>query len=344
MTRLRRKKIRYRLEWLGVAAGMSIVPLLPRRVCYMLGQLLGTLGYFFDAKGRAVAVANIESAFGNEYDKRQRRAIMRRSYRIFATTLIDLLWSSRLTQKNFRRYIEMVDFERCEAETDSFRSGIAASIHYGNFEWMSLAWGFLGYPGDLVTERQKNSSLDPLMQRARKRSGHTILPRKGAIVRLYKTLRRGGRAAILIDLTVPPTQAAVVIKCFGLETCVTLAHAWLHQRAGAIIIPAHCEPRPGGRYRIVCHPMVNIPPQASATEIAQACWDSFEPVIRRDPAPWLWMYKHWRFAPETSERKYPFYANKSFQFEKLKKRLDEEAQRPVASAALKGRAPANPAP
>jgi Kdo2-lipid IVA lauroyltransferase/acyltransferase len=342
MTSLRKKRIRYRIEWLAVAAGMCTVPLLPRRVCYTLGQSFGTLGYFFDGKGRAVALANVECAFGNQYDQGQRRAIVRRCYRIFATMLIDLLWSSRLTRENFRRYIEMVGFERVEAESNNFRSAIAASIHYGNFEWMSLAWGFLGYPCDLVTERQKNSSLEPLMQRARKRSGHTVIPRKGAIMRLYKTLRRGGRAAILIDLTVRPSQSAVVIQCFGLETCVTLAHAWLHQRAGATICPAYCEPLPGGRYRIVCHPSVKIPPQASATEVAQACWDSFEPVIRRDPAPWLWMYKHWRFQPETSDRKYPFYANKSFQFEKLKKRLREEEKQFVASAAPEGRAPASP--
>jgi lauroyl/myristoyl acyltransferase len=320
------------MEWLAVAAGMTLVPLLPRRICYMLGQFFGTLGYFFDGKGRAVALANVESAFGAQHDQGQRRVIVRRCYRIFATTLIDVLWSSRLTRQNFRRYIEMVGFERVEAESNNFRSAIAASIHYGNFEWMSLAWGFLGYPCDLVTERQKNSSLEPLMQRARKRSGHTVIPRKGAIMRLYKTIRRGGRAAILIDLNVRPTQAAVVINCFGLETCVTLAHAWLHQHARATICPAYCEPLPGGRYRIVCHPTIQVPPHATATEIAQLCWDTFEPVIRRQPAAWLWMYKHWRFRPLTSERKYPFYANESTQFEKLKKRLREEQSQPSAAA------------
>jgi hypothetical protein len=75
-----------------------------------------------------------------------------------------------------------------------------------------------------------------------------------------------------------------------------------------------------------------VPPHATATEIAQLCWDTFEPVIRRNPAPWLWMYKHWRFRPAESERKYPFYANESVQFEKLKKRLRAEEMKPSASA------------
>jgi KDO2-lipid IV(A) lauroyltransferase len=342
MTRSRRKKIRYRLEWLGMAIAMRIVPLLPRRVCHVLAQILGTLGYLFDGKGRAVALANVECALGGDCAPRRCRATMRRCYRIFAATLIDSAWSSRLTPQNFRRYIEVEGFERVEEESRQLHSTIAVSIHYGNIEWLSLAMGFLGYPGDIVAERPKNPSLEPLMQRARRRSGNTIIPRQGAIARLYRTLRRGGRAAILIDLNVRPTQPAVVIDCFGLETCVTRAHAWLHQRVGATLIPAHCEPRSGGRWRIVCHPKITVPPHATATEIAQLCWDTFEPVIRCNPAPWLWMYKHWRFQPETSDRKYPFYANKSSHFEKLKRRLRDEARQSSAKTELNRRATPNP--
>ena len=31
--------------------------------------------------------------------------------------------------------------------------------------------------------------------------------------------------------------------------------------------------------------------------------------VRKTPAPWLWMYKHWRYRPAHSDRPYPFYAN-----------------------------------
>jgi KDO2-lipid IV(A) lauroyltransferase len=324
-----RKKLRYRLEWLALAAAMALVPLLPRQVCYFLGQFFGALGFWLDGKGRAVALANLEAALGSERAEGDRREIAKQSYRTFATTLIDLLWSSRLTRENFRNYIQMEQLERAENAARELRSAIAVSIHYGNFEWLSLAMGFLGYPGDIVAERQKNPLLERLLHRARNRSGHAVIQRKGAIGRLYRTLRSGGRAAILIDLNVRPQQPALIINCFGLETCVTLAHVWLHQRTGATIIPAHCEPLPGGRYRIVCHDKIEVPPAASATEIAQACWDSFEPVIRANPAPWLWMYKHWRFQPKDCARRYPFYANASPHFEKLKKRLHAQEKRPA---------------
>jgi hypothetical protein len=62
----------------------------------------------------------------------------------------------------------------------------------------------------------------------------------------------------------------VTINCFGLERCVTFAHVWLHQRTGAPLINTHCEPLPGGRYRIVFHPKTEFPAGASLQEMAQA--------------------------------------------------------------------------
>jgi hypothetical protein len=55
-------------------------------------------------------------------------------------------------------------------------------------------------------------------------------------------------------------------------------------------------------------------------QIAQACWDSFEPYVRKNPAPWLWMYKHWRYRPAKAQRPYPFYANFFRPFEELLQR------------------------
>jgi lauroyl/myristoyl acyltransferase len=285
---------------------------------------LGTLVGILDRRGRRVALSNLEAAFGDELSGSERTKIVRESYQNFATAMLDLLWSPRLTRENFRDYIEIENLERAERDSGGDRCAIVASLHYGNFEWLSLAMGFLGYPADIVAEKQANPMLDEILQKARKRSGHSILPRKGAILHMYKTLRRRGRVAILVDLTVRPTHPAAVIRCFGLQTCVTLAHAWLHQRTGAPIIPAHCQPLPGGRYRVVCHSKIETSADATASEISQACWNCFEPVVRRNPAPWIWMYKHWRFRPENADHRYPFYANISCHYQKLLVRLRKE--------------------
>jgi lauroyl/myristoyl acyltransferase len=238
---------------------------------------------------------------------------VRQSYQHFTQTMLDLMWSPRLTAHNFRRYIEFENLSYLE----STGSVIVACYHYSNFEWLSLACGFIGRTGTILAQEFKNSLLDPIFRRWREQSGHSFVPRTGGIIRLFKVLCRGGDTAMLVDLTVPPSRSAVLINCFGLQTSATPAHAWLHQHSGATILPAHCEPLARARYRIVFHPALQTKANASLREIAQACWDVFEPVVRANPAPWLWMYKHWRYRPKRTDHEYPFYAQPHFRFERM---------------------------
>jgi lauroyl/myristoyl acyltransferase len=223
--------------------------------------------------------------------------------------MVDLLWSPRLTQENFSQYIDLENFEETARDTGPERSLVIACYHYSNFEWLSLACGFLDLKGTIISQEFKNSALDSIFKRLREQSGHELVPRERGIMRLYKVLRRKGRTALLVDLTVPASQGAVAIDCFGLETSVTSAHAWLHERTGVPIVPAHTEPLPDGRYRLVFHPKIGRTAGMTHQQIAQACWNSFEPYVRKNPAPWLWMYKHWRYRPAHPDRPYPFYSN-----------------------------------
>ena len=318
---LRWKRLRYRLEWLGLLLATKLIPLCSRRVCYHLARAAGALLSFLDRPRFQVALSNLEAAFGDQLSPNDRRKIARESFQYFARTMVDLLWSPRLTEENFSRYIELQNFEETARDTGPERSILIACYHYSNFEWLSLACGFLDLKGTIISQEFKNSLLDPIFKKLREQSGHELVPRERGIVRLYKVLRRKGRTALLVDLTVPPAQGAVVIDCFGLKTSVTSAHAWLQEQTGVPIIPAHCEPLPDGRYRLIFHPKIARTADMTHQQIAQACWNSVEPYVRKNPAPWLWMYKHWRYLPARPDRPYPFYANFYRPFEDL---LQEE--------------------
>jgi KDO2-lipid IV(A) lauroyltransferase len=308
------KQIRYRLEWAGLLIVAKIVPLLSRRACYRLALAVGELMSRLDWHGRKVALSNLEVALGNGLTQRERERIVRESFQHFARTMLDLLWSPRLTAQNFSKYIELQNFEET-ARYGPERSIIIACYHYSNFEWLSLACGFLGLKGSIISQEFKNSLLDPMFKKLREQSGHELIPRQGGIVRLYKVLRRKGRTALLVDLTLHPKMPSVAIDCFGLKTSVTSAHAWLSDQTGAPIIPAHTEPLPNGRFLLVFHSIIETAGR-TYQQVAQSCWNSFEPYVRQNPAPWLWMYKHWRYKPASADRAYPFYARPHRRFDK----------------------------
>jgi KDO2-lipid IV(A) lauroyltransferase len=311
------KSVRRKLEWLGVRLLASIIPKLPRPFAVQFGRIAGVLAAYLDWPGRRVALSNLSAAFGDRFTAAQRSHITRQSYEQFAGTMIDLLWSPRVTAENYRKLIDFVGWDEFARTVGTTSPCIIAACHYGNFEWFSLAAGYVGAPAAIISQEFKNPRLDPIFNRLRQQSGHQMVPREGAIVRLYKTLRRGGRVAILVDLALHPRQPTVAIDCFGMKMSVTFAHAWLHRRTGVPIVPVHQEPLPGGRCRVIFHPKLEIPPDATDQQIAQLCWDQFEPIVRRNPAPWLWMYKYWRYRPTDATRDYPFYAETRARFDEL---------------------------
>ena len=132
------KRVRYRLEWIGLLVAAKLIPLLSRKSCFRLAQMLGTLMSILDRNGYRVALNNLEVAFGDELSEHERRKIVRESFQHFARTMVDFLWSPNLTREVFSRYIELQNFEETARGTGPERGLIVACYHYSNFEWLSL--------------------------------------------------------------------------------------------------------------------------------------------------------------------------------------------------------------
>jgi lauroyl/myristoyl acyltransferase len=123
-----------------------------------------------------------------------------------------------------------------------------------------------------------------------------------------------------------------VIECFGRKVCVTSIHAELQKRTGLPVIPSICLPLENGRYEMHYFKPIYFSPDDTSESIAQACWDIFEPVIKKNPAPWLWMYKHWRYIPTPEEKdNYPSYATSFHTFEDLVAEIKENNDRLIES-------------
>ncbi|MDF1657451.1 MAG: lysophospholipid acyltransferase family protein [Verrucomicrobiales bacterium] len=315
------KKIRYKIEWMGLAWLYFAIPLLPRRAAHGLSRLLGSIAFLADKRGRNTAIENLTLIFGLEKEASEIRDLAKESYRSFAQTVIDQFWSSRLTAENYEKYIDiqMDDHEAVDAALET--GAIWVTPHYGNFEWLALMMGFRGYKFTIVAQDFKNPSLTDIYKKNREISGHEVISQRGAIRKLLSSLKSGGHAAFLTDLTMKPSKPATIIECFGKMTCVTAIHAELMKRTGLPVIPGICIPKPDGTYLIRGFEKLTFGPEDTDQTIAQACWNVFEPVIREHPAPWLWMYKHFRFLPEGREENYPSYAIPCEKFNEVRDRV-----------------------
>lgn len=314
----RLKRLRYKLEFLGLKFVEAVVPRLPYDAIQPLANLLGFVFFHLDSRGRAVAIENLRVAFGSAQTPAERIRIARKSCQNFARTMLCLFWSSNLTPENYQRYIRIEGLENHPIHRDKNAPGVYFLTHFSNFEWISLASSFAVTPGLVITQTFKNPLLGPIFDQLRARGGHTIIPPSRALIRMIKLLRSGGKVGAAADLSIDPRHGAVPVRCFGLWTSMSPLAGILSERGEAGLVPSQIFPEADGRFRIVYHPPLELPPNATHQQIAQACWDVMEPMIARNPELWLWSYKQWRYKPSTAiEGEYPFYANFAKRFDEI---------------------------
>ena len=312
------KKLRYFCETVLVSSAAWVLPKLPRSVILGLARGLGSLAYFLDGRGRRTALDNLNAAFPGTYTLAERKRIARLSYQNFARTFLDLFWSASLTQETWQQHIT-IRLNDSEAEAQARETGaIWVTPHFGNFEFVSLVWGFRGIHFTVVAQDFANPALTAIFRRLREHSGHTVIPQENAILKLVKALKKKGHAGLLTDLNIAPGKSATVIRCFGLMTCVPTLHVELALRLGLSLITGVCRPLPDGRSEITVFEAILPRPGDDVTELTQRVWDHFEKAIREHPECWLWMYKHWRYLPTRDiYPEYPTYAKPSRKFTAL---------------------------
>ena len=311
-------RLRYRIEHALLFCAEKAIPLLPLRVVRWLASLLGTVAWALDMRGRSVIRENLCIALGNTHDESSRRRIERANYRSFARTFVELFWGSRLRADDWDRYFVLsCDTPAAHAAATGGQC-IFATAHCGNFEWLSLGRALRYGPSMIIAQDFKNPPLTGIFRRLRSFGGQTIIPQEGAMLRLFRHLKKGGSAAALVDLNTKPDQSAVIIRRFGCWSSVSVLHVALAARTGLPLVPALALPLPDGRWQLRFMDPIPLLPDTPWQEAAQQCWDVVEPILRLYPEHWMWLYKHWRYLPPGADATtYPAYANRSGLFDKL---------------------------
>ena len=309
-------RARFVLEWLLLRGVVRVVPCLPYGCLKWLAARLGALTSWVDYRGRGVALENLRLAFP-ERSLRELKRLRHRNYQTFARVFAELFWSRNFTKDTMDRFV--TTHVESPATRQAMETGcIFATIHAGNFEWLSRTAALMGYPSMIVGADFLNARLTPIFRELRQVDGHILIPQENAVLRLFRHLKRQGRTAMLVDLNVPTNQSATIIQCFGMETCVTLAHAALAQRTGTPIVPAISLLQPDGRYGMHFLEPILVQSGSSWQSVTQLIWDRLELHLRKQPEMWLWMYKHWRYLPASAPaNSYPSYSHRSKKYDKL---------------------------
>lgn len=306
------KKLRYGLEVLGLRLALFLVPLLPRRAILGLAGALGSLGYVLAGHLRNVGLANLDIAFGDTLTAHEKRRILRQSFRTIALVSADSFWFTRHTEARVTKYVR---FDEYPPDLFERKAQICMTAHIGNWEVLGLAIAVRGCPLTIVADRLANPSADRILHEIRSRMGQTSVPRRGAVKELLRTLREGGKPALLLDQNTRPSAGGVFVDFFGLPVPVSTVAASLALRTGSDIVFGYCYPQPDRTYSARVEERLKpvlLPGETTKDavhRVTQEITNITEREVRRHPEHWQWIYKRWKHvAPGVPRERYPFYA------------------------------------
>ncbi|MBS1109079.1 MAG: lipid biosynthesis acyltransferase [Anaeromyxobacteraceae bacterium] len=301
------KQVRRTARIWAIRAGLRLGSVLPFRLVWAVGGLIGQVAWWVGRRDRELALAHLALAFP-EKSEAERRAIAHGTFLHYGHGAAEAAQMDRL-DRELEKYVSFAgDGEALlRAASQAGKGFIFVTGHLGSWELLARRIVRAGVPAIVIAARSWDRRLDDMVEAFRLRGGVPTLfredPSGGRT--LLKALRDGKALGILIDQDTK--VQSVFVPFFGHLASTPRAAADLALRFGCPVFVGWSRrrgPRAGDGYVLEVEPVVYDPAPANrdaeAIRITAACTARMEQAIRQAPSEWVWMHRRWKTKPPES--------------------------------------------
>lgn len=322
------KLARYFIEYLFVAVFIYSIKVLPLKVNYLLAWIAGTFMYFFVPSCRNLVMSNLRVAFPDKNEDELKK-IGRESLKNTILIVLEFSWFSGSAER-IRKYVSHPESHDKTVDdlVSQGRGLIYCTGHFGNWDLEGLAipthWPQILFA--VIARTSRNPFLADLLDVARTSTNNVVIPSKGAVRDMKKSLEKGCFLATLIDQNTRVRNGGIFVNFFGLPVPASRAPAMFARKMNVPLTVTFCT-RKNGFYELTFTELPMKPSEyASDEELMQALMDMMEAQVRAYPEQYMWMYKRFQNIPRDASpeliKKYPYYAavaEEKFYFKKAEK-------------------------
>ncbi len=288
-------KVRYIIENALIRCTVAVLSLLPFSAISWIARRFGDLAYRIMAKRRAIALANLERAFGSSLPLERKKQLARKAFQHTALSIVELYFVRKLAREAHQRFT-FHGFEHHEAAFAEGKGVILVISHLGSWEYLSFLPYLKGTPSCVVVKSIKNPLLDRQIDALRRVMKVDPVAKKSSSKKILTELKANHLAAILIDQWAGPE--GLWTSFFGHETSTTSIPARLAKKTGAVLLPAACIRTGDWRYEIRFEKPVGVAAgETWERDTTEALNRLLEEEIRRTPDQWTWGHKRWKPRP-----------------------------------------------
>ncbi len=274
-----------------------LVSFLPMFVAQAFGFCIGLLFYKISKRHRKIALLNLDQAFGDQKSEQEKRRIARNCFLHFGRAALEILRAANLNERNFLKWVELENVGQFYKGLEGGKGVILCSAHYGNWEIMNLALGYLRLPMSVMARPIDNPLVHRFLERIRTHSGNRVIYKHKSVRKLLSTLKENRIVGIVNDQDVHDHNR-IVADFFGFPAATTPVPAAIAIKTGAPIVTGYAVPLGRGRYLLrfgdLIHPDPKAEKDVEIARITRLLNQRLESQIMFKPSYWMWLHQRFK--------------------------------------------------
>jgi len=272
-----------------------ILPWLPRRLTYAIGNVLGLIAWLIAGKARRQATQNIIHVLGASVQETYagRRKLRQTVKGMFVTNVrnyLELFTLHSLSSEKILCNMHVEGDEHLSAALTQGKGVIIVGAHQGPFDYLVQYLGIKGYDVTIPVEQLEDQRMLNLMLDLRRSHGLHYLPLVGStpMRTIVQKLRDNKIVSIVADRAIE--GKSVEVDFFGARARLPIGPVRLAQRTGAALVCANCVRTPQGLARGQLLPLsleLTDEQRADTDCMMRTFIEKIEGFIRKHPEQWV---------------------------------------------------------
>lgn len=285
--------------FLGASIILHLLSLLPFGILYLLADIAYIVLYHIMHYRKQVVDNNLRNAFP-EKSETERKAIAKKFYRFLADQVVESIKMLSITERTIKKRFRLNNVNELERHFKNNKSIIAATGHYGNWEWGSLIiTATIKEPVLVVYKPLTDKNYESLVNKMRSKFGALLVPMKLTLRKIIALKGQNYLAVLVTDQTPVKDEAQFFTIFLNQPTAVFLGVEKLAKLGNHAVVYCHINRYKRGYYECTFKTLFNQPANTAEGEITIGHTQELDRIIREKPELWLWSHRRWKFSPNT---------------------------------------------
>lgn len=273
------------------------IQLLPLKLVFRLGAMLGTLAYYLAIPFRRVVYSNLRIAFGNEKSETEIRILAKTHFKQLGANLLSCFKIAKLEKSQVEKIFETENLDRLDAALEQGKGVILVLSHLGNWELFAQICQFRSqYSWGTIYRALDNRYIENDFCKLRTQRGVQLFDRKRGFKSPIQFLRNGGALGILVDQHAGDT--GFWLPFFGRLASTSGLAGVCALHTDAILLPIAIYTQGTARWKLSVSEPIPTSKDDTTESIALKINRSVETQIRRSVPDWFWVHNRWK-TPKT---------------------------------------------